>query len=87
MSERLYVVMHDKFMSGWGEARAKINLFVVECTTQEQATAIVKAAEERSEMRRIRMNYSCPKNSTGVHVSLRTFEELGGVWKAYHHEA
>ena len=82
-----YVAMTDKFMSGWGMAKGKRNTFVVECDTQEQASAVFKAAEDRSEMSRVRMVRTLPRNSSGVLVSVRHFSELGGPWLEYYRQA
>ena len=83
----LYVAMHDRFMSGWGMAKGKRNTFVVECDTLEQATAVVKAAEDRSEMSRVRMVRALPRSTSGTLVSRRHFSELGGPWLTYYRAA
>lgn len=80
----LFVQMHDKFMSRWGMAEGKINLFVVECDTEAQAVAVQKAAEDRREMRRIKMANKLAKSTSGCLVSHRHFRELGGSWLDYY---
>lgn len=82
-----YVAMTDKFMSGWGMAKGKANVFVVECDTQEQVSAILKAAEDRSEMSRVRMVRTLPRSTSGTLVSVRHFSELGGPWLDYYRPA
>lgn len=82
-----YVAMTDRFMSGWGAAKGKRNTFVVECDTPEQVNAVFKAAEDRSEMSRVRIVKTCPRSTSGVLVSLRHFSELGGPWLDYYRPA
>lgn len=79
----IYVNMTDKFMSGWGHAKGGYNYFCVKCDTRDQADAIVKAAEDRREMKRIDMS-DAPRRSAGSHTSIRTFSELGGDWHKYY---
>lgn len=82
-----YVAMTDRFMSGWGMAKGKRNTFVVECDTHEQATAVFKAAGDRSEMSRVRMVRTLPRSTSGSLVSVRHFSELGGPWLDYYRPA
>ena len=79
----LYVRMTDKFMSGWGAAQNATNVLVIACDTAEQAYAIKKAAEDRSEMRRVSVSLTKPRNRPGVVLSLRHVSELGGSWLKY----
>ena len=76
----IYVKMVDNFMSGWGDADGKTNLYVVECDTQSQATQIKNAAAQRSEMSSIRQLVKCPKGDTRTLVSLKQFADLGEIW-------
>jgi hypothetical protein len=76
-----YVRMTDKFMSGWGEAQGKSNVVVVECPTIEQAEQIERAAKRRSEMRRVEICLSKPKNRPNVLYSWKHYDQLGGPWK------
>jgi hypothetical protein len=79
--KKLYVTMTDKFMSGWGKAEGKINKFVVECDNWQQAEIIERNAKKRSEMKHININTRKPSGSKYL-VSLRSFDELGAIWKA-----
>ncbi len=81
----LYVRMTDKFMSGWGQARGMTNVMVVACETPEQAEAVEKAARERSEMRRVEICLSKPRNRPGILYSHKQFSDLGGPWLAFYH--
>lgn len=51
MSEgrKYYVSMTDKFMSGWGEARGKINKLVFICDSMEEARIVEDNAHNRTE--------------------------------------
>ena len=48
---KCYVTMTDKFMSGWGWAKDKINKLVLECASLEEATTVERNARDRSEMK------------------------------------
>ena len=48
---KCYVTMTDKFMSGWGQARGKINKLVISCDTREEAQIVFDNAESRDEMK------------------------------------
>jgi hypothetical protein len=76
-----YVTMTDRFMSGWGDARGKINKLVIECDTYAQAGQIERAARQRSEMRRINIRATRPYYGAHVLTSWKTYAELGGSWK------
>ena len=76
----IYVKMNDNFMSGWGDADGKTNVYVVECHGQEQVDQIVKAAKARPEMSRIAVVMNCPKDNKGQLVSLKQFADLGEIW-------
>lgn len=83
-----YVSMTDNFMSGWGQADGKKNKYVVECDTLAQAQAIVKAAEDRPEMKRINICMTMPKYSASkVLVSKVHASDLSGKWLKYMNEA
>jgi hypothetical protein len=70
----LYVRMRDKFMSGWGGARGKKSIYVVECETDEQATAILHAAEDRSEMVNISILSEKPVARANQVMTVRSFK-------------
>ena len=82
--KRYYVCMTDKFMSGWGCADGKINIFIVECETKEEAIQIKYAAHKRPEMEHIKIRTKIPlaylyKEEYKKHkylVSLKKFNEL-----------
>ena len=79
--EKVYVVMTDKFMSGWGRAEGKINKFVVECNTMKEAEIIERNAKKRPEMKYVNITKKVPYYSaTRYLVSERTFEDMHGPW-------
>lgn len=76
----IYVRMTDSFMSGWGLARDKTNVMVVECDDWRQAEAIEQAARKRPEMKRVQIVSNRPKNRPGVLYSWKKFHDMGGPW-------
>jgi len=78
---KYYVSMTDKFMSGWGYAKDKINKFIIECENFEQAETIERNARSRSEMKYINICCNKPRNKRGYLLSFRTYEEMGAIWK------
>lgn len=76
-----YVTMTDKFMSGWGMAKDKINIMIVECDTLEQAEQIESAAHDRSEMFNINIHTDRPEFDSDVVESFKTWNDLGAIWK------
>jgi hypothetical protein len=80
----IYVRMTDKALSGWGNAKGRTAVFVVECDTRAQADAIERAAQDRPEMIRINMSENRPRATTSQTISFRRFVELGAIWKKYY---
>ena len=77
-----YVTMTDKFMSGWGGAKGKINKYVVICETGEQARRIEKNAGYRSEMKYINVTTTKPYYDPRRYlVTWKTYKQLGKIWK------
>lgn len=85
MSEKFYVRMVDKFMSGWGGAKGRRAIYVVECDTLEQAEAVEKAAQDRSEMKYVTLTTTQPRRKANEQMTVRHFFDLGGPWHAYCH--
>ena len=48
-----YVTMTDKFMSGWGEAKDKINKLVFVCHGYKEAEIVEDNARNRTDMKHI----------------------------------
>lgn len=55
-----YVTMTDKFMSGWGMAKDKINKLVIECENYEEALIVEENAKSRSEMKYVNIRTTKP---------------------------
>lgn len=77
-----YVTMTDKFMSGWGMAKGKDNIMVVECDSLEDAELIAENAAKRSEMKNINIWTEMPKyDEKKILLSVKSFDQLSGPWK------
>lgn len=81
MRDTRYVSMRDGFMSGWGPATGKINIFQVECDNAEQAEQIMRAAAERGEMTRISQHPHERKSNSTTLVTNQHFNRLGPLWQ------
>ena len=55
-----YVTMTDMFMSGWGDAKGKMNKLVFVCHGYEQAKVVEDNAHNRSDMRYINISTKKP---------------------------
>jgi hypothetical protein len=75
-----YVTMTDKFMSGWGYAKGRINKLIVICQTIDQATQIENAAHKRSEMKYVNICTRRPRYGAHIVESWKTYEEMTG-WR------
>ena len=79
-----YVSMIDIFMSGWGPAEGKVNIFCIECDSAEQAERVAAYAETRDEMKRVRVHnterlpYWAESNTL---VTRKHIDELGSIWQ------
>jgi hypothetical protein len=52
--------MNDKFMSGWGPAKGKINKLVFECENMKEAITVEDNAISRNDMNYINIRMSKP---------------------------
>lgn len=50
---KYYVTMTDKFMSGWGHARNKINKLIFICNSYDEARIVADNASNRSDQKHI----------------------------------
>lgn len=55
-----YVTMTDKFMSGWGEAKNRINKLIFECASYEEAEIVADNSNSRSEMKNVNITHRVP---------------------------
>ena len=58
--EKYYVVMTDKYMSGWGHSTAKVNKLIFICESLEQAKIVEANAKNREEMKYINVTKTKP---------------------------
>lgn len=66
----LYVLSNDKFVSGWGRAKGKINTVVVPCETREQAESVAAYARYRNDQKYVRIVTNPPKEKAHVIYSM-----------------
>jgi len=66
----LYVVARDKFMSGWGKAAGKTNLYVVRCENELEVRRALANMRRRPEMEEVRTETRMPTDSDTVLVSV-----------------
>ena len=69
--------MTDRFMSGWGLAKDKINKFIVICDNFKDAETIENLARKRSEMKYINICSNKPNLPKRKYLlSFRNFNEI-----------
>ena len=69
-TNKYWVSMTDKFMSGWGMADHKTNKLVIECDNYDEAETVYNNALERSEMKYVNICMNKPRyNELGYYVS------------------
>ena len=56
-----YVTMTDRFMSGWGRAKDKINKLVISCNNMDEAKTVAHNARQRTEMRYVNIAMNRPR--------------------------
>ena len=82
--KKYYVSMTDNFMSGWGQAKGKINKLVIECTSYEQAEIVENNARRRTEMKYINICINFPYhifNNPNNYAQLKTIEDMPNWFK------
>jgi len=81
----LYVTMTDKFMSGWGHARDKINKLVFFCDTYDDAKIVADNAEARGDQKYINICSTKPYyNSDRYYVQHKTKTDYPAWYKKDH---
>lgn len=75
-----YVTMTDKFMSGWGKARNKINKLVIECDTFEEAQIVEENALARDEMIYVNIRSTKPYYNPSRYFVSRHDKSDYGPW-------
>ena len=73
----IYVTMTDKFLSGWGHAKNKINKLVFECATRAEAAIIVDNAINRTDQKSISIcvNFPYHYNQPQYYTQVKTIKE------------
>lgn len=59
-TQKYYVTMTDKFMSGWGMAQDTVNKLVIACDTLDEAEIVAANARRRHEMRHVSIRMTKP---------------------------
>lgn len=76
-TEKHYVTMTDKFMSGWGHAEGKLNKLIFVCDSLEQAEIVQENAQNRDEMKNINIVKKRPSYPKGTHYTqLKTINDM-----------
>lgn len=68
----VYVLCNDSFMSGWGQARGRVNTIILPCADTHEASIVMENAAARSDQKRIRMVGAKPRLRPGILYSLLT---------------
>ena len=80
--QKWYVTMTDKFMSGWGPAKGKINKLVFECESLSEARIVAENAERRGDQKNVNIRTSKPYYSPSTHFTqVKTKEEYPSWYK------
>ena len=77
-----YVTMTDKFMTGWGEAKDKINKLIFACETYEEAEIVSDNARNQGSQKYINITSKKPYyNSNKYYTQVKTKEEYSSWYK------
>lgn len=79
---KIYVTMTDKFMSGWGMAKGKINKLIFECDNYQEAIIVANNAESRGDQKYINICSKKPHyNSEKYFAQYKTKEDYPAWYK------
>lgn len=71
-THRWAVVAHDKFMSGWGEAKGGVSRVAWACECQSDAKNVARHIRARSDMKYVNVvflpTYRAPRSTAHFHV-------------------
>lgn len=67
---KYFVVLHDRFLSGWGEAEGKRSLYVLECSNMADVKTVQANARTRDEMSLVAV-VSAPNYWTAYDIAAR----------------
>ena len=76
----LYVAMTDKFMSGWGHSREKLNKLVFECETEKEARIVFDNANNRTDQKYINICYTKPYYNKDKYYTQIKNKEIYPCW-------
>lgn len=81
-----FVLCNDRFMSGWGYARHKINTVVLYCETLREAKTVAAQAQKRTDQTHIRIYaYRKPRLNFKTHCySYHTKEDYSNWYDPNH---
>ena len=74
-----YVLAHDTFMSGWGDARGKQNTVILPCDSYQEAETVSDNARRRGDQKRIRIVGNKPRLQSHILYSLLT-KDNAATW-------
>lgn len=78
----IYVTMNDKFMSGWGESKGRINKLVLVCSDYSEAERVFNHAKSRGDMSFINIRSTRPYYSSArYYVQFKTREDMPNWYK------
>ena len=63
-----YVCSNDRFMSGWGPAKGKINTVILPCESTDEAKRVMANAKARGDQKYVRICYSKPSLRNRTHL-------------------
>ena len=82
MQDRYYVSMTDKFMSGWGHSKDRINKLVFICNNYDQAQIVFDNAHARTDQKNINICYNKPYyNQKRCYTQIKTIEKYPAWYK------
>lgn len=81
---KYFVIMTDKCFSGWGRAKGKINKYIIECESLEQAKIVKENAKHRGDMRYININTrNRYKDNSRYLISIEKAEDTNFIIPGY----
>jgi len=75
-----YVLSNDRFMSGWGYSKGKINTLIFPCESWEEAQHVKDYAESRTDQNRVRVVYDKPRLKNDTHTYSLATREWATAW-------
>ena len=76
---KFYVLSNDRFMSGWGHAKGKINTCIVPCESYEQAGKVLAYVITRNDQKRARIACEVRTKNHAIYSLVVGWLRLAGV--------